>query len=300
LTEQRQRLEEVKRRGAMTLDPLLVPPLLVHQPDPNAGWHFSEPANLSAYLRKHGGTQWLGPVVKVYETFFADRPPGGYFIEAGGLDGSIRTSNSYLFERYLGWQGLMVEANPLNFATLVSERRGAYRTETALCPRVGNVSFASGSCCSHVAGKTARHLGLGLRDGRWGDSHTRPRSSAEYLVRCTPLGMLLRAMDVKRVDFFILDVESSEYAVLAGMDWTIPISVLMIENCKGSSPELLRSHGFVRARSAEFDGARGEGCGHMREPDCPRDQVWFHPQRARPRHPKIQFGRRHLHTLGVE
>ena len=53
--------------------------------------------------------------------------------------------------------------------------------------------------------------------------------------------------------------------------------VLMIERCKGSTRSLLRSKGFVRSRYAE-----PEKCHGVKQADCPRDQVWYHPDRIRP------------------
>ena len=278
------RLHQVERLRVATLDPLFVPPLIVFGPaPPNARhWDAREPSTLGVYLTMYKRDAWLGPAIRVYNAFFAQRAvtaPRGIFVEAGGFDGGIAGSNSYLFERYLGWEGLMVEANQLNFARLLRARPGVARAETALCPMAGNLSFAGGGCCAGVAGKPAPHTGAGLRDGKWSDSHSRPRSKNEYMVRCTPLGALLRALRVPRIDFLSLDVESAEYAVLSGMDWTIPVSVLMVERCKGSSPALLRSKGFVRATEAEFTTGL---CSRDDSRDCPRDKVWYHPDRIRP------------------
>lgn len=324
-----ERLREVHRRKVATLDALSVPPLIVYAPTVNFAWNSRAPQTLDAYVAKFRRDAWLAPVVRVYETFFAQRPPTapqGFVLEAGGLDGSFTGSNSYLFERYLGWRGLMVEANQLNFANLLTRRPGMFRAESALCPRAGNLSFMGGGCCSSVAGKVAAHTGAGLRDGKWGDSHTEPRSSSEYKVRCTAIGPLLRAMQVPRVDFFSLDVrgrairaprhksplppppsplppslplphppasqvESAEYAVLSGMDWSIPFSVLMIERCKASSPELLRSKGFVRAHQAEYTELCRRG-----SKDCPRDQVWYHPERIQPSYRVTRVCGRKVHT----
>ena len=114
----------------------------------------------------------------------------GFVLEAGGLDGVIAGSNSYLFERFLGWNGLMVEANQLNFAKLLATRPESSAPKRHSVP-AGNLSFTGpGGCCNSVAGKPAKHTGAGLRDGKWGDSHAEPRSSNEYKVRCTPIGPL--------------------------------------------------------------------------------------------------------------
>ena len=279
------RLRQVERQRVSTLDARSVPPLIVFAPVPTpqaVHWNAREPSTLAVYQMMYKQDAWLAPVIKVYQTFFAKRAPTekrGFFVEAGGFDGAIAGSNSYLFERYLGWEGPMVEANQLNFARLLRARPGVVRAETALCPRAGNLSFNGGGCCSGVAGKPAPHMGAGLRDGKWSDAHTHLRSENEYMVRCTPLGALLRAIKVPRIDFLSLDVESSEYAVLSGMDWNIPVSVLMIERCKGSSPKLLRSKGFVRATEAEYTSP---WCRRNDAQDCPRDKVWYHPDRIQP------------------
>ena len=280
------RLRQVELQSVSTLDRLWVPPLIVFAPVSDevlVNWNAHEPSTLDVYLAMYKRDAWLAPVTKVYHTFFAQRAvtaQRGIFVEAGGLDGGIAGSNSYLFERYLGWEGVMVEANQLNFARLLRARPGVTRAETALCPTAGNLSFVGGGCCSGVAGKPAPHTGAGLRDGKWSDSHPNPRSKNEYMVRCTPLGALLRAINVHRIDFLSLDVESAEYAVLSGMDWNISVSVLMVERCKGSSPALLRSKGFVRAREAEYTDPWCTTRESSR--DCPRDKVWYHPDRIQP------------------
>jgi hypothetical protein len=282
------RLRRVKELRVSTLNPRFVPPLVVFPPAPRNTviWNKNEPLSLHHYTKKFKHDLWLGPVIRVYRTFFANRASTdpaqrGFFVEAGGLDGGIGGSNSYLFERFLGWNGLMVEANQLNFAQLLRARPGVTRAETALCPAAGNLSFAGGSgCCTGVAGNPSRHLGNGLRDGKWGDAHVEPRSSAEYKVRCTAIGPLLRALRISKIDFWSLDVEASEYAVLSGMDWDIPVSVLLVERCKGSCPPLLKSKGFVRSMDAEFTTP---WCRPKRDAhDCPRDKVYYHPERIRP------------------
>ena len=120
--EARERLREIKKRGVPTLDPLSVPPLIVYPPAAKFEWSSQEPQTLTAYLPKYRTDEWLGPVIRVYETFFAQRPTGseGFVLEAGGLDGVIAGSNSYLFERFLGWNGL-------SFSMYVRDQKNFHR-----------------------------------------------------------------------------------------------------------------------------------------------------------------------------
>ncbi|KAK1133372.1 hypothetical protein K0M31_011187 [Melipona bicolor] len=53
-------------------------------------------------------------------------PQNGFFVECGAYDGETR-SNTLALERYLGWDGLLMEADPLNFSNM-DKNRNAYLT----------------------------------------------------------------------------------------------------------------------------------------------------------------------------
>ena len=179
-------------------------------------------AERGAYIDLYGTDDWLSDVQQVYRRFFG---PGsafvaaggetrkGFYIEAGAVQGTVFDSNSIFFERFLGWRGLLVEANPFSFAKLVVRRPAAYRLETALCETTGTLRFnlpdhqrTADGCC-------------GKADGR-----------GKYQMRCTPLGGVLEAIGQRHVDFWSLDVEGAEMDVLKGFDWARhSLSVLLIE-----------------------------------------------------------------------
>jgi hypothetical protein len=52
-------------------------------------------------------------------------------VECGALDGETR-SNTLYFERHLNWSGLLVEADPLNFAMMETKKRKAYLSPSCL------------------------------------------------------------------------------------------------------------------------------------------------------------------------
>lgn len=130
-------------------------------------------------------------------------------------------------------RGLLVEANPFAFAKLVPRRPATFRLESALCAKAGWMRFdlpaqrQADGCCGRAS------------------------ESGKHRLRCTPLGHVLRAIGVSRIDFFSLDVEGAEMQVLRGHDWGIPIGVLLIETgiARGQKAELhalLRSKGLLR------------------------------------------------------
>lgn len=56
----------------------------------------------------------------------------GFFVECGGYDGEI-TSNTLLLEK-LGWEGLIVEADPDYFFQSLGKNRKVWKLNAALCP----------------------------------------------------------------------------------------------------------------------------------------------------------------------
>lgn len=56
---------------------------------------------------------------------------GGFFLEAGALDGYYQ-SNTFFLERDLGWTGLLVEPNPVFFESLLTRHRRAWATDLCL------------------------------------------------------------------------------------------------------------------------------------------------------------------------
>ncbi|XP_064119011.1 uncharacterized protein LOC135224020 [Macrobrachium nipponense] len=121
---------------------------------------------------------------------------GGFFIEVGAADGES-LSNSIFFERQLGWRGLLIEASPGYFEALKNKNRNAYIIHAALSVNnyASEVTFQA-------------NLGYGSKLGNTG-----------VKVKGIPLFSILRALDVKIVDFMSLDIESFEVKVLKTVPW---------------------------------------------------------------------------------
>lgn len=61
---------------------------------------------------------------------FSDEPPG-FFVEAGALDGEM-LSNTLWLEREKGWNGLLIEPDYVNYATLLTKNRKAWSAHACL------------------------------------------------------------------------------------------------------------------------------------------------------------------------
>jgi FkbM family methyltransferase len=138
---------------------------------------------------------------------------GGVFVEAGAYDG-YWGSNTYWFERFRGWSGVLVEPVPELAARARKERPRSRVFQCALVPpELGgtSVSLLSQGVMSVLAGP---------RDEAQSEHALRgDRSSAVEIVvpgRC--LSDVLDEAGVGEIDLMTLDVEGLESAVLRGLD----------------------------------------------------------------------------------
>ncbi len=145
----------------------------------------------------------------------------GVFVEAGANDG-MSESNTYYFERNLGWSGLLVEPVPQLAAEARRNRPTAIVEQCALVakgdPRetvdinsAGLFSFIPGARGSQAADDA--HLSFAAQYLPDGES---PRMVS---VPTATLGDLLRRHGFERVDLLSLDVEGFEPQALAGLDF---------------------------------------------------------------------------------
>ncbi|KAL7459547.1 hypothetical protein ACHAWC_011342 [Mediolabrus comicus] len=135
----------------------------------------------------------------------------GIFLEMGALDG-ITFSNTLMFEQCLGWNGLLIEANPKSFTKLRENRPCAITVGEAAC-KVDD-------------GPTLRLA------GNEGVASIVKDDAKDNVVEvpCRPLSQMLEENGIDRINFFSLDVEGAELAVLQTLDWEkVKIDVLMVE-----------------------------------------------------------------------
>jgi len=136
----------------------------------------------------------------------------GFFVESGARDGEEH-SNSLWYEMR-GWNGLLVEPSQQEFPRLLGKHRKAYAFHGCLSP-TGTSEFV------HFLDS--------------GDGESRIENSSSFTVPCEPLAHLLGAIKQTTVDFWSLDIEGSEGAVLKATDFNkIEVGVLLIEMNKGA------------------------------------------------------------------
>jgi FkbM family methyltransferase len=143
----------------------------------------------------------------------------GFFIEAGANDG-YRQSNTYYLEQIKGWRGLLIEPLPRLAAKCQKTRP---RSTVRQCALVGNdlerpkislldldlMSFQKGAYGGNE--KEQRRIQLAM-DAQNLESY------GQVEVKTSRLSSILDEIGSPPVDFFSLDVESSELDVLSGLD----------------------------------------------------------------------------------
>lgn len=180
------KIQSGHRLGEAKGPPLLFTPVVAASADPAVAPTLTPlPGELAAYRQAYTRHYFMADSLYIWKQFFSEKRRG-FFLEVGGLDGAAYGSNSLLFERYMDWNGLLIEASPFNFARLLKRRPLAYRLEGALGNEVGSRQFSGHGCCGQLS---KNHRG--------------------YRVNLMPIGLVLRAMRITSIDFWSLDVSST-------------------------------------------------------------------------------------------
>lgn len=148
----------------------------------------------------------------------------GVFIEVGGNDG-YKQSNTYYYERFQDWTGILVEGIPELYQKCVRERPKSKVFNCALVehnfsePYV-TMKYANPMSLVIGAQKTQEAEENHLK--KWVEHQKKVHKdskSYEIQVQTRTLTSILDECQVKQIDLFSLDVEGYELNVLKGLDF---------------------------------------------------------------------------------
>ncbi|CAG0912358.1 unnamed protein product [Notodromas monacha] len=124
----------------------------------------------------------------------------GVFVEAGAYNGE-ELSNSLFFEKERGWSGLLIEPDPWNYYALRKRNRNARSIQCCLSKELlgQTIDFKQSDTMGRVVTPEEKKSLPGI--------YTK--------VKCFPLGLVLIAAGIRRVDLLSLDIEGRELEVLS-------------------------------------------------------------------------------------
>lgn len=161
----------------------------------------------------------------------------GVFLEMGAHNG-VKFSNTKFFEDILNWTGVLIEPNPSLFTELCKNRPKTINIPYAISKLEGELEFYKNDAVSSVKSNTTQEFFKG-----WHNENT------EIIkVPSIRLDTVLHKTSIKRIDFWSLDVEGSEFEALETMDWSIPVYLICIETQtserKKQCDDILIANGF--------------------------------------------------------
>jgi FkbM family methyltransferase len=192
----------------------------------------------------------------------------GFFVDVGAFDGQLG-SNTFFFEKRLGWSGMAFEPNPPAFEAL-RRTRSCQAIQGCAYNRDGEVSFLA--LADNAPSRRTKEL---LRPANFSSLALDPAHGAVMLsgihehidnmprveqvrelwrlnqsvvtVHCHRIDSVLAEHGVSTVDYLSIDVEGAELQVLEGIDFTkIRVNVIGVERsrCFPNVYRLLVDAGF--------------------------------------------------------
>jgi len=179
----------------------------------------------------------------VYTKFFKNKREG-VFVDIGAHDG-VTISNTYFFEKTMGWKGICVEPIPEVFQKLE-------QTRSATC--IQGCIYDAKEEAQFLRFKGYPEMLSGLMDTNQRRQEEALESvqngSAEIItVKCYNLNQLLLDQEIHRVDYLSVDTEGGEVNILKSIDYDkIIVDVIDVENNDGDAlfEKFLSSKGYKK------------------------------------------------------
>jgi FkbM family methyltransferase len=166
----------------------------------------------------------------------------GYFVEFGATDG-ISMSNTYIFEKRFGWNGLLIEPARIWKNQLIKNRTASFDFRCVFDSSGEKVAFNESENAVYST----------IQNFSKNDRHADERvNGGQYLVETVSLNNVLEHHKApKTIDYLSIDTEGSEFQILQALDfdaWTF--RVITVEHNytdqRSKIYELLTRNGYKR------------------------------------------------------
>lgn len=167
-------------------------------------------ADPGKYFSQHGEDTALAE--------YFGRRRDGFFVEVGALDG-VTLSNTYYFERELGWRGILVEANPVEAERCAAARPRSVVVQAAVVDPEGAREGTTFQVVEGEAGLSSLQLRPRYRElvARLAQARGHPLNVMTIEVPTTTLDAILAQHAPPEIDFMTIDIEGHEGSALRGL-----------------------------------------------------------------------------------
>ncbi|KAH3876711.1 hypothetical protein DPMN_000560 [Dreissena polymorpha] len=170
----------------------------------------------------------------------------GFFVELGGYNGET-SSNTLFFEKYRGWSGILIEADPTSYGVMVTKDRKCFMLNSCVSNKYRAMDFTiADQLTSSNVSMTKEHR----------QRISNVQSMAVITVQCHSFQDIMASLGRDHVDYFSLDVEGGEIQILESIDWSkITIDVFSIETFQFRNEILavMRSKGYETIGKFYYD-----------------------------------------------
>ena len=174
------------------------------------------------------------------------------YLELGALDG-MRYSNTYVFNKVLGWKGVLLELRHDNFAKMVTTRPDEIALINAgVCdkPQTLHAVYSADTAVGGIYEFAAPSF-----QQKWWKGIDLDNDSRVQTIECNALDTLLLkyAPEITHFDFLSLDVEGAEYAVLESIDWDrTQFGIILVEADKHNAMKNMAIRQFLEMEEYRY------------------------------------------------
>ena len=178
----------------------------------------------------------------------------GVFVDIGANDG-VTISNTWYFEKELGWDGIAIEPIPQIYQQLKHNRK-CKLFEGCITPKSGIQKFVELSGATNMLSTLEQNIS-GLASRRISKNIARQNTTKKSIdVVCTTLANLLEEHGIEEIDFLSIDTEGGELEIIKSINFEqFPVKVISVENnlFTNNIKNYLENEGFVYLGTFKID-----------------------------------------------
>lgn len=153
---------------------------------------------------------------------------GGTFFEVGAHEGE-HLSNTFFFEKALGWKGILVEMQPRFFPGIPNKRQGAQCFNCGLASEAMELLYLDAGDRSGLL-RYFEPAAVVYLENHYRNAEKKPEYKVHW-VKVRPTMDVLAEAGVSHIDYFSLDVEGAEMTILRSLDFSkVTIDLFSIED----------------------------------------------------------------------